>query len=105
MIYATSVDISEDILKLASVKVDELTFNRINKIGFDNLTDFQKNSVELATLYQAEYFKTYGTEMGLLTGFSVSGMSMSFGNGVVPGVSTTTLSLLKQTGLMSRVVG
>ena len=31
----------DNYLTLASEKVDELTFNRIVKIGFDNLTDFQ----------------------------------------------------------------
>lgn len=42
-------------LKEASEKIDDVTFNRIVKIGFDNLTIFQQEKVQNAVCYQAEY--------------------------------------------------
>ena len=45
----------EKILKLAQNKIDRITFNRIVGIGFDNLTDFQKEKVRDAICYQANY--------------------------------------------------
>ena len=51
-------------LREASEKIDEVTFNRIVGVGFDNLTDFQKEKVKLAVCYQAEYIfeKGYDAE-------------------------------------------
>lgn len=42
-------------LELAQEKIDSITFNRIVKIGFDKLTDFQKEKISKAICYQAEY--------------------------------------------------
>lgn len=42
-------------LELAQEKIDDITFNRIVKIGFDNLTDFQKEKISKAICYQAEH--------------------------------------------------
>lgn len=47
-------------LKLAQNKIDCITFNRILGIGFDNLTDFQKEKVRNAICYQADYIKEHG---------------------------------------------
>ncbi len=106
MAYATSGTLDDELLELASSKIDELTFNRIVKIGFVNLTPFQQSKVGQATLLQAQYYDDYGTDPSLLSGFSVSGLSMSLGNNVsVPlGVSPAAYSLLKPTGLMNRTV-
>jgi hypothetical protein len=102
MTYATSDTLSAELLELASSKVDELTYNRIGGIGFANLTDFQKNKIEQATLYQAQYYRDYGVEAELLSGFSLLDVNMSFVQQGVRGVHPMALSLLKQTGLMSR---
>lgn len=106
MAYATSDKLSTELLELASSKVDELTFNRIVAKGIDNLTEFQKEKIQKATLLQAQYYEDYGTDAEALSGFSVSGLSMSLaGNSSVPsGVSPGAYMLLKQTGLMSRAV-
>lgn len=105
MAYASSDTISHELLELASSKIDELTFNRINRIGLDNLTDFQKQLVEKATMFQAQYYEENGIESGVMSGFSVSGLSMSFSSNTAPaGVSQVAYLLLKQTGLMNRVV-
>ena len=45
----------EKYLKLAQEKIDSITFNRIVAIGFDNLTEFQKEKIKEAICYQAEY--------------------------------------------------
>lgn len=50
----------EKYLELAQEKIDSMTFNRIEKIGFDKLTDFQKEKVSKAICYQAEYILENG---------------------------------------------
>lgn len=45
----------EKYLKLSQEKIDSITYNRIVKIGFDNLTEFQQEKVKDAMCYQAEY--------------------------------------------------
>lgn len=104
--YATSETLSTELLELASSKIDELTYNRIVAAGLTNLTTFQQGKIQEATLLQAQYYDDYGTDPGALSSFSVSGLSMSLGgNSAVPsGVSPGAFMLLKQTGLMSRVV-
>lgn len=106
MPYATSETLSPELLELASSKIDELTFNRIVAVGVDSLTTFQKAKIEKATLLQAQYYDDYGTDTEAISGFNISGLSMSFnGGGSIPsGVSPGAYMLLKQTGLMNRVV-
>jgi len=106
MTYATSDTLSQELLELASSKIDELTFNRIVTIDFTNLTAFQQDKIKRATLLQAQFYEDYGIDTESLSGFSVSGLSMSFsgGSSAPSGVSPGANMLLKQTGLMSRVV-
>ncbi len=105
MVYATSETLSTELLELASSKIDELTYNRIQAMGFDNLTEFQKALIQKATLYQAQYYDDYGVDAEGISGFNVSGLSMSFNSNLgVMGVSTIAYNLLKQTGLTNRVV-
>lgn len=47
-------------LELAQEKIDSITYNRIIKVGFDNLTEFQKDKISKAICYQAEYIKENG---------------------------------------------
>lgn len=47
-------------LQEATEKIDSITFNRIVRIGFDNLTPFQKEKVQKAVCYQAEYILNNG---------------------------------------------
>lgn len=46
----------EKMLKRAENDINSLTFNRIRKIGFDNLTDFQKEMVRQAVVDHADLF-------------------------------------------------
>ena len=50
----------EKYLELAQEKIDSITFNRIVKIGFDNLTTFQQKKIKMAVCYQAEYIFSNG---------------------------------------------
>lgn len=50
----------EKYLSLAQEKIDSITFNRIVHIGFDNLTEFQKDKVRKAICYEAEHIFTNG---------------------------------------------
>lgn len=68
-------------LKEASRNIDILTYNRIVKKGFENLTEFQKEIIQEVCCEQAsflfeneEILKTY------LSGYSINGVNMSFGN-------------------------
>lgn len=100
-------DLDSYLLK-ASEKVDELTFNRIVKIGFNNLTDFQKEKVQRAVCLHADHMYQNGTEMGQITSYSVLDISVSIDNKnsteAKYGVNRSTYDLLKQTGLTCRVI-
>lgn len=50
----------EKYLEQAQQKIDSITFNRIVAIGFDNLTEFQKDRISKAICHQAEYIHTNG---------------------------------------------
>lgn len=62
-IFKGNVIQSEDInrcLQEATEKIDSITHNRIVRIGFDNLTPFQKEKIQKAVCYQAEYIMKNG---------------------------------------------
>lgn len=90
--------------------VDSLTFNRIVKLGFENLTEFQQGIIRDAVAKQADF--TYDNAELLdspLSSYSISGVSMSFDTSKVlniGGVTTTreVYGLLMQTGLCYRGV-
>lgn len=68
----------EKYLQLAKDKIDEVTFNRIVKIGFDKLTDFQKECIRKAVCYQADYFYAKGiNSLSGVSSFSVLDVSIS----------------------------
>lgn len=98
----------EQRLSEADRAIDSLTFNRIVKQGFDNLTEFQQGIVKEAIKKQADF--TYNNAELLdspLSGYSISGVSMSFDRSkvlTIGGVTTTNevYSLLLQTGLCYR---
>lgn len=95
-------------LQKASEKIDELTFNRIVKIGFNNLTVFQKEKVQRAVCFHAEYIYENGPEMGQISSYSVLDISVNVDNKnsteAKYGTNNDVYNLLKQTGLMCRVI-
>ena len=73
----------EKYLELAQEKIDSITYNRIVAIGFNNLTEFQKEKISKAICYQAEYiFKNgYNDEDNRdISSYSVLDISVSVDN-------------------------
>lgn len=80
----TGITVSEDdinkYLKEASRDIDVLTYHRILKRGFDNLTEFQKEIIQEVCCDHASFLldneqmlKTF------LNSYSINGVNMSFG--------------------------
>lgn len=95
----------EKMLKRAENDINSLTFNRIRKIGFDNLTDFQKEMVRQAVVDHADFIFEYGDMLtNPLSSYGINGVSMAWDNSKVQFkdniyTSNGVLSLLDQTGL------
>lgn len=98
-------------LKLASEKIDEVTFNRIVRIGFNNLTDFQKEKVKEAVCYQADYIYENGYDeenMRGISSYSVLDISVTKdGNGTITEakkkhMSSYAYDQIQKTGLTCR---
>lgn len=73
----------EKYLKLAQEKIDSITYNRIVAVGFDNLTEFQKEKIKEAICYQAEYIYTNGynnEDNRDITSYSVLDISVNVDN-------------------------
>lgn len=98
----------EEQLKAAERDVDRLTYNRIVKIGFDHLTEYQQELVKEATIAQADFRQAFGAMLASpLASYGINGVSMSFDAKrlVMMFGTTTTLDiygLLQQTGLTYR---
>ena len=104
-------DIAEKYLDLASYDIDNITFNRIKKIGFENLTDFQKLTIKTAVVLQADFrVENENWLNSALSQYSINGVSVNYGSSksvsVVNNVFTpnTVLAILKQTGLCSLIL-
>lgn len=93
-------------LKLASEKIDTATFNRIVHIGFDKLTPFQQEKIQLATCMQADYMRENGVEPLAVQSYSVLDISVTVGDSSSEaarmGMASMALELLKKTGLCWR---
>lgn len=73
----------EEYLELSQEKIDSITYNRIVAIGFNNLTEFQKEKISKAICFQAEYiFKNgYNDEDNRnISSYSVLDISVSIDN-------------------------
>lgn len=99
----------EKALKKAESHVDALTWNRIWGIGFEHLTEFQKNTIREVCCELAE-FEYDNADMinSVLQQYSINGVSMTFGsswnmmvqNGIA--IRRDTYEKLCQTGLCCR---
>jgi hypothetical protein len=98
-------------LKTACRAVDSLTFNRIVKTGFENLTEFQQELIRDAVRLHADFAYDNAELLNSpLSSYSISGISMSFDKSkvvTVGGITTTgeVYDLLMQTGLCCRGLG
>lgn len=100
-------------LRMASEKIDDITFNRIVKIGFENLTDFQKTKIQDAVCYQAEHIMINGynnENKQEVTSYSVLDISVTQKEKTEKTeaekecMSEMAYSLIKKTGLTCRVI-
>ena len=96
----------EKSLKKASRHIDTLTFNRIQGIGFDNLTEFQKEIIKEVTCELANFeYENEDVITSVLSSYSINGVSMAFGDSwnvkVFKGVAIPTelYETLSQTSL------
>ena len=104
--YTTITAAAANILKDASRNVDSLTFNRINTIGFDNLTGFQKDIIIEVVCEMADYlFNNSDTLNAAVSSYSINGVSVTNDGGkfseTISGVTIpkSLKSKLNQTGL------
>ena len=95
----------EKCLRKASRHIDTLTFNRIG-IGFDNLTEFQKEIIKEVTCELANFeYENEDVITSVLNSYSINGVSMAFGDSwnvkIEKGVAIPMelYSTLSQTGL------
>ena len=94
-------------LNRAQDDIDALTFNRIVKKGFENLTPFQQGKIKDAVCLHAEFLTQYSDMIeSPLSGYSAGSTSVSFKAVTnVGGINTTkrVISLLDSTGLTTRL--
>lgn len=101
-----------ELLDLAEMKIDEVTFNRIRGRGFENLTEFQKEKVRKAVCLQADYIQDNGGEYTDTTAniesYSVLDINVTVSGKQTAaervGMDSLAYKLLEQTGLMRRAL-
>lgn len=98
----------EERLKRACRDIDSLTFNRIVRAGFENLTEFQQGIIKEAVQLHADFCYDNAELMDSpLSSYAINGVSMSFDRSKIvtqDGVTTSNevYGLLLQTGLCRR---
>lgn len=97
-------------LRDASRHIDTLTYNRIIRQGFDNLTDFQQDIIREVVCKQADFECENKDEIDtILSSYSINGVSAQFGSSwnvlTSQGVAMKrdVYSLLEQTGLCCQI--
>lgn len=98
-------------LELASIDINNATLTRIEKKGFNNLTENQKYLIIKATCIQAEYIKEDGIyeNYSEVSSFSIGGDLTVNEKGqqkiyMKLNISKEAYAYLKRTGLMSRII-
>lgn len=95
-------------LRRACRDIDSLTFNRIVKAGFENLTEFRQGLIKEAVELHADFcYDNADLLESPLSAYAINGVSMSFDKSkivTVGGVTTSSevYNLLMQTGLCYR---
>lgn len=100
----------EKYLELASIDINKATLTRIERRGFDNLTNQQKDLIIKATCIQADYIKEEGTyDDGSISSYSIGGdltinetESQDMADKLK--ISKVAFSYLKRTGLTPRII-
>ena len=103
---------AEKALQQASRHIDTLTYNRIEGIGFENLTVFQQGVIKECACLMADWeIENADYINSILSSYSLNGASMSFGGAgssatVVSGVAVSRdiYAHLQKCGLCTRVL-
>lgn len=100
-------NVATKLLEEASDQIDRLTYGRIRRKGFENLTEYQQEMIKKAVCHQADFISNYGEYLNIpINGYSAGGISLSFSKdnqgagGVI--ADKKTLDYLSQTGLTVR---
>lgn len=107
---ALESDEIEKYLELASIDINKATLTRIERRGFDNLTNQQKDLIIKATCIQADYIKEEGTyDDESISSYSIGGdltinetESQDMADKLK--ISKVAFSYLKRTGLTPRII-
>lgn len=106
-----TTDKFEEMLLLATSDIHRLTFYRINKAGFENLTEQQQALIKKACCYQMDYlYQTLenGRNESDIASYSAGNISVTYDTrksyAELERVSEQACKLLKMTGLMQRAI-
>lgn len=81
--YEGNVIAEDDVRKAllqASRHIDSLTYNRIVRQGFSNLTEFQQDIIKEVACKQAEFeYENADMIESVLSGYSINNVSVQFG--------------------------
>lgn len=100
----------DNYLQLAQEKIDEVTFNRIIGIGFNNLTSFQQENIQKAICRQAEYYFENGiNSFSSVSSYSVLDISVNVDNSSETEAQKACMDefahmYIKKTGLTGRLL-
>lgn len=100
----------EKYLELAEEKINDITFNRIVKIGFNNLTSFQQENIQKAICKQAEYYFENGiNSFSSVSSYSVLDITVNVDNSSKTeaqkaGMCEFAYMYINKTGLASRLL-
>ena len=100
----------EKYLELSSIDINRATLTRIEKRGFNNLTEQQKDLIIKATCLQAEYIKDEGIyDDDSISSYSIGGdltVNEKESTDIADklNISKLTFFYLKRTGLTNRIL-
>lgn len=91
--FSTVPESFDTLAAMASSSIDTLTHCRINAIGFDNLTDYQRRIVTECTCELIQFLhENEDVLSGVLSAYAINGVSMQFQfNGTVYSRNGVTL--------------
>lgn len=100
----------EKYLELSSIDINRATLTRIEKRGFNNLTEQQKNLITKATCLQADYIKDEGIyDDNSISSYSIGGdltVNEKESTDIADKLNISKLAFfyLKRTGLTNRML-
>ena len=95
----------EKYLELSSIDINRATLTRIEKRGFDNLTEQQKNLIIKATCLQADYIKDEGIyDDDSISSYSIGGDLTVNEKESIDIADKLNISKLRRTGLTNRIL-